>query len=50
LSFLLDEQTSYQSGRSNTTRSEQIDNNDEHHLQVPRFKQLPNDGMLCFFF
>jgi hypothetical protein len=53
LSFLLDEQNSYQLKRSNPTRSEQIDNNDEHHhSQVPRFKQLPIDGMSCpsFFF
>ncbi|CAF1007234.1 unnamed protein product [Adineta steineri] len=37
------EQTSYQSGRSYAIRSEQIGNNDEHHLQVPRLKQAPND-------
>ncbi|CAF1531426.1 unnamed protein product, partial [Adineta steineri] len=37
------EQTSYQSERSYAIRSEQIGNNDEHHLQVPRLKQAPND-------
>ncbi|CAF1236964.1 unnamed protein product [Adineta ricciae] len=38
-------QNSYQSRRTNNSRSEQIGNNDEHHLQVPRFKQLPNDDI-----
>jgi hypothetical protein len=47
--ILLDEQNIYQSVRSNTTRSEQIGNNDEHHLQVPRLKQLPTDGMYHAF-
>lgn len=50
LAFLLDEQNNFQSRRSNPIRSEEINNKDEHHLQVPRLKQLPIDGMSFFFF
>ncbi|CAF2735418.1 unnamed protein product [Rotaria sp. Silwood2] len=40
----LNEQDNYQSSRSNTTRVEQISNN-EPHLQVPRMKQLHIDDL-----
>ena len=39
------EGNNYPLRQSNSTCLEQIENKDKAHLQVPRLKQLPNDGM-----